>query len=101
MPRSWDRQFQMPAWKPRSLRRRRRQSIGFSRQSISAQAANVKGWAIFGSYPNTHARSASACSRRSSTGSKKEYTFHIDLGIEFLFHSDGAKATARQVAASE
>jgi hypothetical protein len=31
------------------------------------------------------------CGRRSVAAhalSEKEYTFHIDLGIEFLFHSD-------------
>jgi hypothetical protein len=39
--------------------------------------------------PQAHA--VLLCGRRSVAAhalSEKEYTFHIDLGIEFLFHSD-------------
>src|SRR6476660_6331225 len=43
---SWSGQFHRPTPKPISFRRLARQAIGLSRQSISAQAASVKGCVI-------------------------------------------------------
>src|ERR1700722_2568835 len=118
MARSWARQSQMPAWKPSSVRRRKRHSMGLSRQSISAQAASDErlGHIRLSNKLGLSARAGRTLAARSDSATmdracrscpndpqshivlhrrrsvaahaaKKEYTFPIDLGIEFLFHS--------------